>query len=163
MDMIVFGALRHDAFDADYVIASSGVMRTTMADGDFFISISTRSAIDSERDTWDRRYREILELLGFTGYKLVKCYGGWPERKDSALQKIADDAHKKLFGCPIPIEHIHGGIEASFVIMAHPDTDIIGIEPSAKGAHTLDEHLYIDEVKDYWALMKAILSARING
>lgn len=157
--LIPSGALRHDALDLEYVITSSGTTKASLTEGAFSVTYSTRSAIDIERDLWDRRFSEICRLLGFEPV-FNRGYGGWPERKDSVLQKKIRACHERLFGNEIAVEHIHGGIEASYVIMAHPDMDIIGISPTAFGAHTLNEHIVLSEVGDFWTLMKAFLAER---
>ena len=42
-------------------------------------------------------------------------------------------------------------------MQVYPDMDVLGISPTAKGCHTPQERLFIDEVQPYWDLMMEFL------
>ena len=63
-----------------------------------------------------------------------------------------------MFGQPMETERVPGGIEVVHIVRAIPDMDAVGIAPTARGAHTTKEHLFISEVKPYWDLMKTMLA-----
>ena len=69
--------------------------------------------------------------------------------------------HKKLFGCEMEIERVHGGIETGIITGAIPDMDAVGIAPTARGAHTTDEYLLIDQVAPYWQLLTQVLAQKV--
>lgn len=158
-DLMPSAALRHDAEDLSFIISSASLMQLSFSEGRFSANVSVRSAIDNECDSFARRCRETIALLGFTPVP-GNWYGGWPAKADSVLLRRIEAAHETLFGRPIEKQHIHGGIEASMVMEGCPWMDIIGISPTSKGSHTTDEHLYLDEVEDFWELMKATLAMK---
>ena len=65
--------------------------------------------------------------------------------------------HLQLFGEPMQIERVHGGVEVGIITGALPDMDAIGIAPTARGAHTTYEYLLNDQVMPYWQLVTAVL------
>lgn len=88
------------------------------------------------------------------------CYSGWPERKDSPFRDKFQAIHNTLFGTDLDIERCPGGIETGDIVNQLPDMDAIGIAPTARGAHTPDEYLLIDEVMPYWKLLTACLEQK---
>jgi len=52
-------------------------------------------------------------------------------------------------------------VEVSILTGAIPDMDAIGFAPTARGAHTTHEHLFISEVEPFWTLLKAFLKEKV--
>lgn len=160
--LIPTAALRHDGEDTGFVLTSNSIADTQLCSGQLTMTASVRSAINSERDRVYEQLATICRLLGFQP-QLVDCYDSWPSRPASPMQEKLRAAHRRLFGTEIEVEHIHGGIEVSYIMTHHPDMDAIGISPTAQGAHTVDEHLLLDEVQPFWELMTEFLQTRDNG
>jgi len=152
MMLLPTAALRHDGEDANFILTSNSIAATTLHEGRFSMTAGVRSVINSERDSAWEKLVAIMELLGFTP-EVTGGYDSWPSRPASPIQKKLREAHRKLYGSEIEVEHIHGGIEVSYIMNCHPDMDAVGFSPTAKGAHSVDEHLLLDEVPVFWNLM----------
>ena len=87
-------------------------------------------------------------------------YAGWPEKIDSPFRDKFQSVHKRLFGTEMELERCPGGIETGIVCHALPDIDAVGVAPTARGAHTTKEHLFISETAPYWELIKAVLAEK---
>ena len=144
--------MRHDGEDTNFILTSSGIANTELRDGAFSMAASVRSVINSERDSAYEKLTTVMNLLGFEPER-IGGYDSWPSRDASPIQKKLRAAHRELFDSEIKVEHIHGGIEVSYIMNQHPDMDAVGISPTAKGAHTVEEHLYLKEVQPFWDLM----------
>ena len=156
MFLLPTAALRHDGADTSFVLTSHAIAATSLEDGIFSLDASVRSVFNSERD---REYERISVVVAAMGFDLTRKggYNSWPTRLDSVVQQKMRMAHRALFGREIEVEHIHGGIEVSYVMQVYPDMDVLGISPTAKGCHTPQERLFIDEVQPYWDLMMEFL------
>jgi len=88
----------------------------------------------------------------------VDSYPVWKENPNSAFRAKFQRIHSALYGAEMDIERVPGGIETVFVTKAIPNMDPVGVAPTARGAHTTNEHLFISEVEPYWALIKAVLA-----
>lgn len=164
--VLVLSTLRTGQFRNDgnmpQVIITSGQLRSfSLREGCFSLAFGVRSACDADREWLFRRYQLLLQELELELVALSR-YSGWQENPNSPLRKRFEQAHQQLFGEPLQIEHVHGGIEVGTIIGALPDMDAIGIAPTARGAHTTDEYLLIDEVMPYWQLLSAVLAHKEN-
>lgn len=157
--LIPTAALRHDGEDTNFVLTSNSIADTQLRDGQFSMTASVRAAINSERDSVCEQLATISRLLDFE-LRPAGSYDSWPSRPASVLQEKLRSAHRRLFDSEIEVEHIHGGIEVSYIMTHHPDMDAVGISPTAQGAHTTEEHLFISEVQPFWDLMTEFLRTK---
>ncbi len=51
----------------------------------------------------------------------------------------------------------NGSVEVGVITVAIPDMDAVGFAPKSRGAHTTDEHLYLDTMPVFWSLFTALL------
>ena len=65
-----------------------------------------------------------------------------------------------MFGFAPECEQIQGGIEISIITERIKDMDAVGIAPTARGAHTTSEHIFISQVPDYWQLLTKVLAEK---
>ena len=59
---------------------------------------------------------------------------------------ICSNTYNELFDKTLQSEPIHGCVEAGIVPFAIPNMDIVGIAPKSRGAHTTNEHLYLESM-----------------
>lgn len=162
--ILALSTLRTGQFRCDgnspQVIMTSGQMRGfCLEDGHLQIDFAVRSACDAEQDLLFARYQALLKGMGMELTELSR-YSGWQENPDSQLRRQFMAAHQRLFGCPMEIERVHGGIEVGIILGSIGDMDAVGIAPTARGAHTTGEYLLIDEVMPYWQLLTAVLAQK---
>lgn len=139
------------------VVSLSILCEAVLQDGKLFTEVLMRSTENEEMDRIAAYYQGEASALGFD-LQIVDSYPVWKENPDSAFRKKFQRLHKDLYGTEMEIERVPGGIETVFVTKAIPDMDAVGIAPTARGAHTTKEHLFISEVQPYWDLMKAMLA-----
>lgn len=160
LSLLRTGQFRNDGNMPQAIITSGQLRSFALAQGQLQIEFNVRSACDADQDLLFARYQVILTGLGMELTELSR-YSGWQEDPGSKLRQQFLSKHKKLFGCDMEIERVHGGIEVGIILGAIPDMDAIGIAPSARGAHTTGEYLLIDEVMPYWQLLTAVLAAKV--
>ncbi len=139
------------------IVSLSILCEAVLEDGKLFAEVLVRSTENEEMDKIAAYYQNEAAALGFT-LQIVDRYPVWKEVPDSAFRKKFQRVHTDLYGKEMDIERVPGGIETVFVTKAIPDMDPVGIAPTARGAHTTREHLFISEVEPYWTLMKAVLA-----
>ena len=105
------------------------------------------------------KYVFMAKMLGME-LKEYDRYSGWPERQDSTFIPKFARAYKELFGKDMCVQKTHGCVEAGVIVGRIPDMDAAGYAPTATGAHTTREHLFINEVAPYWAVMKKVMAAK---
>ena len=144
--------------DSDPDIVSLSILcEAVLKDGKLFVEVLMRSTENKEMEQIADFYKAEAAALGFD-LQTVDSYPVWKEDPSSAFRAKFQKIHTKLYGEEMEIERVPGGIETVFVIKAIADMDPVGIAPTARGAHTTNEHLFISEVEPYWAIMKAVLA-----
>lgn len=139
------------------VVSLSILCEAVLENGKLFAEVLVRSTENEEMDKIATYYKQEAEALGFD-LQIVDSYPVWRENPDSVFRKKFQKIHTALYGAEMEIERVPGGIETVFVTKAMPDMDAVGVAPTARGAHTTNEHLFISEVEPYWSLMKAVLA-----
>jgi len=156
------GLYRIDAQRPSAVITSSALGTFSLESGLLQADFSIRSTSNAEKALLFEKYKAVAELLNVDLEELDRV-PGWTERRESALRSKFSIIHKRLFHTELELERIQGCVETCIICDAIPDMDAIGIAPTARGAHTTQECLYINEVAPYWALVKAILAERCSS
>lgn len=153
------GIRKCDAEDPTIVLGSGSVMGATLTDGELSYEYAVRAVENSVRDQYASMCAELLNLLSFD-WTVGKSYGGWPMRHDSEIVKLFDRKHEEVFGYPAGHRFVHGGIEVGYIVTAIPDMDAIAINLPMANAHTTNELIYIDQVRDFWTLFQTILAEK---
>lgn len=106
------------------------------------ITTSQRSSIESAK--YDIAY-QVESVFALGGAKAIhnEGYPGWKPNLDSALLKVAQESHKKLFGKEAKARAIHAGLECGLFLEKYPYLDMISIGPTMKGVHSPEERLSI--------------------
>ena len=139
------------------VVSLSILCEAVLKEGKLFVEVLMRSTENEEMDKIADFYQKEAAVLGFE-LKTVDSYPVWKEDPDSAFRAKFQKIHMDLYGKEMELERVPGGIETVFITKAIPDMDPVGVAPTARGAHTTKEHLFISEVEPYWQLMKAVLA-----
>ncbi len=153
------GQLRCDGNDPRFIISSGTVTGLSLQAGAFRLRYRLRSTIAADSILQYERISAAMAALGLTVYSL-DSYEGWTERQDSPFRDKFLRIHRSLFGEDMELERCSGGIETGILTHKLPDMDAIGIAPTARGAHTPNEHLFISQVQPYWQLLLAVLAEK---
>lgn len=154
------GQFRCDGNRPEVILTSGQLQEFSLMDGALHLMFAVRSACDADQNWLFARYQAQLKALGIHLQK-TRSYSGWQENPNSPLRQQFMAMHKKLFGREMEIERVHGGIETGIITGAIPDMDAVGIAPTARGAHTTDEYLLIDQVAPYWQLLTQVLAQKV--
>lgn len=160
MSLIRTGQHRNDTINYATVISSGTVHKAYFTnDGQFMLDYSTRSSSDADQELMFEKYVFMAKLLGME-LKEYDRYSGWPERQDSTFIPKFANAYRELFDKEMCVQKTHGCVEAGVIVGAIPDMDAAGYAPTATGAHTTREHLFINEVMPYWEVMKKVMGTK---
>ena len=160
MSLIRTGQHRNDTINYATVISSGTVHKAYFTnDGQFMLDYSTRSSSDADQELMFEKYVFMAKMLGME-LKEYDRYSGWPERQDSTFIPKFANAYRELFGKEMCVQKTHGCVEAGVIVGAIPDMDAAGYAPTATGAHTTREHLFINEVMPYWEVMKKVMGTK---
>ncbi len=150
---------RIDGFDSSIIITISTMQKFILSNGRFVGRFSVSSSNEFDMKSLYDYYVKQIKKLGFKA-KLYDYYPGWKENSDSEFREKFISKHKSLFGTKPQIERVPGGIEVAVITSEIPDMDAVGIAPTARGAHTTNEHIILSEVPDYWKLLLAVLEEK---
>ena len=153
------GQVRADGNLQTVIITSSQLRQVELKDGRLRLDLSVRSASDADRDLLLDRYQALFAKLGLQ-LQVGRRTSGWQEDPESNLRKQFAANHERLFGYPLELERVHGGVETGILLGKLPDMDAVGLAPTARGAHTTGEYLLIDQVMPYWQLLTAVLAEK---
>ncbi len=141
----------------DITVLSGAMIGVCLEKGAFRMDYNFRSTQDEKMQELAAHHGKIARERGLE----LQCpdrYTGWPERQQSRFREKFLRIHERLFGASMALERVSGGIEVGIIMAAIPDMDPVGIAPTARGAHTPEEHLFISQVEDYWKLLRAVLA-----
>ena len=154
------GQVRADGNLQTVIVTSSQLGRVELQAGQLRLELAVRSACDADRDLLLDRYKALLANMGLQ-LQVSRRTSGWQENPESKLRRQFSAMHERLFGAPLEIERVHGGVETGILLGKLPDMDAVGIAPTARGAHTTGEYLLLDQVAPYWRLLTAVLAEKI--
>lgn len=151
------GQITADGNDPATIRSLSIICLAKLDKGAFQLEYLVRSTCAQEQERIWEYYRDMCAVLGFEMTQPDR-QPVWKEDPNSAFRAKFQKVHTAMFGEPLETERVPGGIEVVHIVNAIPDMDAVGIAPTARGAHTTKEHLFISEVQPYWDLMKAMLA-----
>lgn len=159
LQLLRTGTYRVLETDPSSVVTSGSLQPSSFENGLLQFSYLIRSSVDADME---RLYRKTAALAELLNMKLEKRdqYSGWPECAHSSFHEQFQKAHIELYGVPMEIERVHGGIETGIIVGAIPDMDAVGYAPTAHGAHTTDEYLEIKEVLPFWNVLTTVLARK---
>ncbi len=131
-----------------------GVVETT--DRTVEAHFLTRSSLDTSKAALAARIATIVALAGFEA-RTSNDYPGWKPEPGTAIVKLVNGVHQELFGKPMIVKAIHGGLECGILGGRHPGMEMASIGASMSDVHTPSEHVSIPSVQNFWRLLAAVL------
>ena len=156
--LVPCGALRRSADHPSWVLCSALLSRASYEDGIFSGRFSVRANRDAYRDAAAQRLMALCRMTGLRAELRTEPSPAWVEKEDSPLRDLCLSLYRELFGEEMRVQVDNGSVEVSVITSAIPDMDAIGFAPKSRGAHTTDEHLYLETMPVFWSLLTALLS-----
>jgi dipeptidase D len=125
-------------------------------EGEWMITTSQRSAIESAKFSLSHRLEAVFSLAGMT-VEHGEGYPGWNPNPDSPLVKEVAAAYRENFGHDARIRAIHAGLECGLFLEKYPSLDMVSFGPTMRGVHSPDERLHVPAVENFWVLLKETL------
>lgn len=151
-------ALRRSTDCPSWILCSALLSSASFADGVFSGYFSIRANRDTYRDAAVQRLMALCRMTGLRAELKAEPSPAWVEREDSPLRDLCLALYRELFGEEMRVQVENGSVEVSVITAAIPDMDAIGFAPRSRGAHTVDEHLYLESMPVFWSLFTALLS-----
>ncbi len=85
-------------------------------------------------------------------------YPGWEPNVDSPLLAACRKVYEKLFDESPKVAAIHAGLECGIIGRRVGNMDMVSFGPTVKGAHSPDEHIFVDSVEKVWKYLGAVLA-----
>lgn len=153
------GLNREDGIKNSTTITLTIFGATNLENGVFEGSYTVRSSNDADKENLYNYYKKMASIFGFT-VKHRDIYSGWNEANNSPFRDKCVATHSKLFGYEPEFENVQGGIETAIIKGSIPDMDAVGFAPTARGAHTSHEYIFLPETPDYWKWMLELLKEK---
>ena len=147
----------------EWVLSSALLMAARYETGHFSGLLSIRANRDEYFEGTMLRISTLCRMTGVTAAMQGKWIPAWPESTDTPLQTACRDTFHALFHREMQQEVEHGTVEVSVIAKAIPDMDIVGFAPKSRGAHTPQEHLYLDTMEPFWKHLTALLASLCEG
>lgn len=145
--------------DEDNVILFEIIKKLSLDNGKLYSAFAIRSFYN---DKFENEYNVQAQKINQLGFNLTleTSSPAWTPKHDSEFKGLAVSLHQQKFGYAPTIETILGGLDTSIIVSKIPDMQAIGFAPTARGAHTTSERLYIKEVPDFWTWMLLIIQSK---
>lgn len=156
--LVPCGALRRSTDRPDWVLCSALLSSASFTDGVFKGFFSIRANRDFYRDAAAQRLDALCRMAGLKASLTAEPTPAWVETDHSPLRDLCLTLYRDLFGQEMRVQVENGSVEVSVITAAIPDMDAIGFAPKSRGAHTTDEHLYLETMPVFWSLLTALLS-----
>ena len=151
-----YGVQERFKYNKEWVMCSSLLTSAKCNNGYFTSKFSIRSNQDGFKYKTLKKVQRICELCGVK-LEVDDDIPAWVMKLGSDFQSLCKETYKELFSEEIQLEPTHGGVEAGFISHALPWMDIVGIAPKSRGAHTYNEHLFLDTMKPFWEFLISLL------
>ena len=147
----------------EWVLSSALLMTARYEEGYFSGLLSIRANRDEYFDGTMLRISTLCRMTGITAVMQGKWSPAWPESLATPLQTACRDTFRALFHREMQQKVEHGTVEVSVIAKAIPNMDIVGFAPKSRGAHTPQEHLYLDTMEPFWRHLTALLASLCEG
>ena len=117
---------------------------------------SQRSSVASAIVDIAGKVKALGELAGFE-IEQGGGYPAWEPNPDSSLLKFATAAYKDTTGEEAEVKAIHAGLECGIIGEKYDGMDMISFGPTIEGAHSPDERVHIQSVKNCWDFLLELL------
>lgn len=124
---------------------------------DFSACFLVRSLLDSATMNLANIVKANFEQIGAC-IQLENSYPSWQPNPEAGLLSDFLTTHKKVMGYEANVKVIHAGLECGIIGAKYKSMEMVSFGPNIRGAHSLDERLEIDSVKDFWHLLLSLLA-----
>ena len=154
--LIPYGVQKRSMHSLEWITCSSLFSVVTCYNGFFTSKFAIRANLDELKYNV---FRQVQRICALCNAKLEQYddVPAWSNNADSKLQLLCNNTYKELFGKTLHEESIHGCVEAGIISYNIPNMDIVGIAPKSRGAHTADEHLYLESMQPFWEHLVRLL------
>jgi dipeptidase D len=157
----VLHAMPHGVIEMSHTVEDLVETSTNMAiveiSGDIVeLLTSQRSSVASAILDIASKVKAVGELGGFE-IEEGGGYPAWEPNPDSALLKFATAAYKATTGQEAEVKAIHAGLECGIIGEKYEGMDMISFGPTIEGAHSPDERVHIQSVKNCWDFLLELL------
>ena len=140
----------------DLTNASLNVGVVTMEDGCVKYEITVRSAEDSLVRSIAEVVCDIADMAGAQS-EITGTYPAFSFDPNSKIRKTVMDVYQEMSGKEGLVRAVHGGTEAGVFRGLLPGLDIVGLGPTAGGAHTPDEWVDLGSYQRAFELLLKVL------
>lgn len=145
--------------DMPGLVQTSTNVGVVNCDGDRFdVTVSTRSAVESEKVATNGSIRSLAALSGVE-VKTTTEYPGWKPNVNSKLLELTKKTHAELFGKVPEVIAVHAGLECGIIGDKKSGMDMISYGPEIQGAHSTDERVEIKSVEKFYRLTLKLLES----
>lgn len=117
---------------------------------------SIRSSVESRKKETENIIRTIAKANGL-GCEFFNDYPQWTYKQESKLRELCIGTYEKIFGKKAVVTSVHAGLECGYFDHKFNDVDIISFGPDIKNAHTTQECVNIESIRNIWILLVCIL------
>jgi dipeptidase D len=151
----------HGVVEMSHVVEGLVETSTNMAiaeikDDTVELLTSQRSSVASAIVDIASKVKALGELAGFE-IEQGGGYPAWEPNPDSALLKFATAAYKDTTGQEAEVKAIHAGLECGIIGEKYEGMDMISFGPTIEGAHSPNERVHIQSVKNCWDFLLELL------
>jgi dipeptidase D len=117
----------------------------------------SRSSSADQIQTTVQGLLALADLAGAQG-SAGNGYPGWQPNIDSPTLAVCRRVYEELFGETPRVAAIHAGLECGIIGERVGEIDTVSIGPRIEGAHSPDEHVFVESVAKSYRYLKAILA-----
>ncbi len=155
--LIPFGVSHRSTENPAWVLCSTLLASASFAGGVFSGYFTIRANRDTYRNAAIARMEAICRMTGVKAVPRSEPSPAWVEKSVSPLRDLCQSLSRELFGQEMRIQVENGSVEVGVITVSIPDMDAVGFAPKSRGAHTTNEHLYLDTMPVFWSLFTALL------
>ncbi|MBN2150907.1 MAG: beta-Ala-His dipeptidase [Candidatus Lokiarchaeota archaeon] len=136
------------------------VVKVSAGDGQAEFSVSARSNIDEELESF-RRGIAATGHLAYWRVEIGESYPAWTPDPSSAFLGFVRERYEARLGRPVAARSVHAGLECSIIARKVPalSGNIASIGPEVQNAHTPAERARIADVQVLYDVLKDVLSS----
>ncbi|MEA4846371.1 MAG: beta-Ala-His dipeptidase [Clostridiaceae bacterium] len=155
--MLLPQGITHMSFSMPgFVESSVNLGSLECIDGRISLLSSIRSSVETRKKELINIIRTIANVNG------LKCeffndYPQWAYKQESKLRELCISKYEELFGKRAVASSVHAGLECGYFDHKINKADMISFGPDIKNAHTTQECVNIESIKNIWILLVCIL------
>ena len=161
VNLLPNGVIRQSDIVKDVVETSLSVGIVGIKDESLFVTILSRSLVESGKEAIRNKIRSLAALTGAQA-EFSGNYPGWEPDTTSQIVPLTKAIYDEVLGYETQIKVIHAGLECGLIKKVYPNMDLVSIGPTIRNAHSPDEKVHIPAVSIYWMLLTKLLAQAPN-